>query len=163
MDQWINKTKIDLYKVFWSYSEIYIYSIHFYYILITTKCESHIDCLLCFTSSVVIRLWKQLYTYNYNYIYCNWTKRSQLGEGDNPKINKSPLKNMVYYVVKHFLKYFWHIPVTTPQYTWSEVNHPKNIKNIHTWNMVNTTWNRFATNMVIFAHTHVIHTMVDHS
>ena len=87
MDQWINKTKIDLYKVFWSYSEIYIYSIHFYYILITTKCESHIDCLLCFTSSVVIRLWKQLYTYNYNYTYCNWTKSSQLGEGDNPKIN----------------------------------------------------------------------------
>ena len=115
MDQWINKTtKIDLYKVFWSYSVIYIYSIHLHYILITTKCESHIDCLLCFTSSVVIRLWKQLYTYNYNYIYCNWTKSSQLGEEDNPKINKSPLKNMVYYVVKHFPKYVWHIPVTTP-------------------------------------------------
>ena len=29
----------------------------------------------------------------------------KVGEGDNPKTNKTPLKNMVYYVVKHFPKY----------------------------------------------------------
>ena len=28
-----------------------------------------------------------------------------VGDGDNPRTNKTPLKNMVYYVVKHFPKY----------------------------------------------------------
>ena len=51
-----------------------------------------------------------------------------------------------------------------PLYTWFEVDHPqKNVKIEHIWNMVNKTWNRFTINMVIFADTHVIHTMVDHS
>ena len=29
----------------------------------------------------------------------------EVSEGDNPKTNKPPLKNMAYYVVKHFTKY----------------------------------------------------------
>ena len=29
----------------------------------------------------------------------------EVSEGDNPKTNKPPLKNMAYYVVKHFPKY----------------------------------------------------------
>ena len=44
-----------------------------------------------------------------------------------------------------------------PQYTWSEADHlKKHVKIIQ-------TRNRFTINMVIFAHTHAIHTMVDHS
>ena len=54
-------------------------------------------------------------------------------EGDNQKKNNPPpKKNMVGYIVKDFPKYGLHIPVTTPMYTGSEVDHPKTRQN-HTY------------------------------